>query len=267
MAIPLTEALVLGVVQGITEVLPVSSKGHVALAQMLFGAQADPATASFLHLGTLGAVLLVLRKRVVGALSEGLRGVFRPSLLKDTPGGRDAVVVALATVPTAILGLALSAPADVLASSPSVVGVCLLGSALAVGSTYWAPKGERAVPSHWGAAVVGLAQGAAVLPGLSRTAVTLSALVWLGVRGERAFELSFLIALPAIAGAVLLGAWHGFGHDVGAALLLGTGVAFVCGLAALEVLRKVMVRRAVAVFGIYLVPLGIATLAWGYARP
>jgi undecaprenyl-diphosphatase len=268
MAIPLTEALVLGIVQGVTEFLPISSDGHLALAQMLFGGQADLATTVFLHLGTLGATLLVLRKRAVAALTEGLRGVFRPSLLKDTQGGRDAVVVAIATLPTGVVGLALKEPSEAWSSSPMIVGLCFLGSAIAIGSTYWAPKGEKDTPPHWGAVLVGIAQGTAVLPGLSRSAMTLAALLWLGVRGERAFELSFLMSIPAIAGAEILEARHAFHcDDSGLALILGTAVAFVVGLGALQVLRGVLIRRVVSLFAIYLVPLSIATLAWGYARP
>jgi undecaprenyl-diphosphatase len=268
MAIPLTEALVLGIVQGISDFLPISSDGHLALAQMLFGVQAEAPAIVLLHLGTLGATLLVFRKRLASALTEGFRGVFRPSLLKDTQGGRDAVVVALATVPTGMVGLALRGPTDNWSSSAAIVGVCLLGSALAIGSTYWAPKGERDTPTHWGAVLVGVAQGTAVLPGLSRCAVTLAALLWLGVRGERAFELAFLVSVPAIAGAELLGSRQAFhGADGGAGLVVAACVAFACGLAALRILRGVMMRHAVAVFAIYLLPLGIATLAWGYARP
>jgi undecaprenyl-diphosphatase len=272
MAIPLTEALLLGLIQGITESLPVSSDGHLALADMLFGDQADLATRVFLHLGTLGATLLLLRKRVVGALTEGLRGVFRPSLLKDTQGGRDAVVVALATVPTAILSLALEGPSEVWSSSPTVVGLCFLASALAIGSTRWVPKGpakaELDTPSYWGAVIVGVAQGTAVLPGLSRCAMTLAALLWLGIKGERAFELSLLVSIPAILGTEILEGRHAFhGVDSASTLILGTCVAFVVGLGALQILRGVLLRRAVALFAIYLFPLGLATLAWGYARP
>jgi undecaprenyl-diphosphatase len=268
MAIPLTEAAVLGFVQGVTEFLPISSDGHLALVQMLLGGQADLATTVFLQLGTLGATLLVLRKRAAAALTEGLRGVFRPSLLKDTQGGRDAVVVAIATLPTGIVGLALREPSEAWSSSATIVGLCFLVSALAIGSTHWAPKGEKDAPPHWGAVLVGVAQGAAVLPGLSRTATTLAVLLWLGVRGERAFELSFLMSIPAIAGAEILEARHVLhGDDGGVTLIVGTAVAFVVGLGALRVLRGVVVRRAVSVFAIYLVPLSLATLAWGYARP
>jgi undecaprenyl-diphosphatase len=266
MASPITLAILLGLVQGMTEVFPISSDGHLALVQMLFGGQGLSSTV-LLHLGTLGATLLVLRKRAAAAFAEGVRGILRPSLLADTPGGRDAVVVGLATIPTAILGLVLREPARAWAASPAVVGACFLLSALAIGSTHWAPVGERDTPTRWGAVIVGVAQGASVLPGLSRSATTLAVLLWLGVRGERAFELSFLMAVPVILGAELFGA-HSFEGGEGAfAVVLATLASFVAGLVALRLLRGVLARRLVAVFAIYLVPLSVATLAWGYARP
>jgi len=269
MSVPLGEAIVLGVIQGITEFLPISSDGHLAVAQMLYGGEADLPTTVFLHLGTLAATLLVLRKRVTAAVVEGVRGLLRPALLEDTPGGRDALVVILASIPTAIVGLALKGPSEAWSNSPVVVGFCFLGSAVAIGSTQWGPKdGAKDVPSRWGAVLVGVAQGSAVLPGLSRSAMTLATLLWLGVRGERAFELSFLMSMPAIAGAELLEARHAFhGEESVMPLVAGTVVAFFFGVAALMVLRGVLVRRVVAVFALYLVPIGVATLAWGWARP
>jgi len=268
MSIPLPEALILGLVQGVSEFLPISSGGHLALARMLFGDEADRATSVCLLLGTLLATGLVLRKRAWSAAKEGLRGVVRPSLLKDTQGGRDAVAVLLATIPAGLVALALTGPAEAWSGSPTAVGIGLLASALAIGSTYWAPKGESDGPTYAGAVLVGVAQGAAIMPGLSRSAVTLATLLWLGTRGERAFELSCLMALPAMAGALVFEAGHASrGSDAGAALLLAAVTAFVVGLGALFVLRGVLARRAVSAFAIYLVPLSVATLAWGYARP
>jgi len=277
MAIPLPEAVFLGVVQGIAEFLPISSDGHLALLQMLVGGEADawaggqpqtPAATFFLRIGTISAAILILRKRVMSSLTEGLRGVVRPSLLKDTQGGRDAVTVALATIPTVVVGLALKGASEGWSSSPTLVGACFLGSALAIGSTHWAPKGDKDTPSSLGAILVGVAQGAAVLPGLSRTGMALATLLWLGMRSERAFELAFLMSLPALCGAELVAAPHAFHGDDGIpALIVGACVAFVVGLGALQLLRGIVARRVVAPFAVYLVPLGLATLAWGYARP
>jgi len=269
MHLPVLEAIVLGVVQGITEFLPISSDGHLALAQLLFGGQADLATTVVLHAGTFAATLLVLRKRVVAALTEGVRGLLHPALMRETPGGRDAFVVIVASIPTALVGLTLKKSVEEWSSSPTIVGVCLLLSAVAVGSTRWAPRGTELTPSTASAVLVGFAQGAAVLPGLSRSAMTIATLLWLGVRADRAFELSFLMSLPAVFGAILLEGRHGLGAEGSGvlALLLGTLVAFGVGIVALLALRRVLVGGKLAYFAIYLMPLAVATVAWGYARP
>jgi undecaprenyl-diphosphatase len=255
-------------VEGTTEVFPISSDGHLALVRMLFGSESDAAAAFFLHLGTLLATLLVLKKRARSAWGEGVRGILRPSLLEDTQGGRDATAVALATLSTAAVGLLLKAPSEACSGSPSMLGVCFLGSALAVGSTYLAPQGEKDTPTHWGALLCGVAQGAAILPGVSRSATTLTVLLWLGMRGERAFELSFLMSIPALVAGAILAAHHAIGgHESAWAIVLSTCMAFVAALGALRVLRTMVMRNTVAGFAIYLLPLGLATVAWGYARP
>jgi undecaprenyl-diphosphatase len=228
----------------------------------------DPAAAPFMGVGTLAAILLVLRKRIRSVLVEGARGVLHPSLLKETQGGRDAVFLTLATAPTVWLGLSLKSLSSGVSTSLTLLGVCFLVSSLAIGSTYWAPKGQRQTPPHAGALLVGLASGLAVLPGMSRSGLTIATLLWTGVTEERAFELSLLVSLPALAGGELIQAWyaaHGAPGDV--MLVYATVLAFVVGIGALTVLRAILVRRRVSLFAIYLFPLGLATLAWGYARP
>src|SRR5580704_17402526 len=101
MSMPLGEAALLGVVQGAFDALPVSGDGHVALAQLLYGNDADLAVSVALHLGTLAASLVVVLRRLWAALEEGVRGLRRPALLNHTPGGQDAAFVAVATVATA----------------------------------------------------------------------------------------------------------------------------------------------------------------------
>ena len=98
--------------------------------------------------------------------------------------------------------------------------------------------------------------------------MTLVALLWFGVKRERAFELSFLMSLPAVFGALILEAPHALRSSGSAASLgLGTLVSFVVGIGALYLLRGVLIRGRLSLFAIYLFPLALATLAWGYARP
>ena len=265
---PLVEAVVLGALQGVTEFLPVSSDGHLAIARLWFGNDVDLALTVQIHVGTLLATIIVLWDRVRDAVARGLPALIAPARFQESQGGRDALAVLVATVPTAVVALVLEPKVQGWTSSPMVVGFFLFGSAIAVASTRWAPAGELDVPTMGGAALVGLAQGAAVLPGLSRSAVTLAALLWLGVRASRAFELAFLMALPAAAGAVVLEGRHAWrGTPALPPLVVGMAVALFVGIGALVVLRRVMVTGKLAWFAFYLLPVALASVAWGYARP
>src|SRR5690606_6870029 len=103
---PLALAIVLGIIQGLTEFLPVSSSGHLALAQMLVGLGEPSLTLSVvMHAGTLAATALLVRERLVAAVRDGLKAVTSPRSLTQTVGGRDVLVVVLASLPTAVIGL------------------------------------------------------------------------------------------------------------------------------------------------------------------
>ena len=297
----LPPALVLGALHGATEMLPISSSGHVALAQLLGGGGTGggrdaweggvPAT-TWLHAGTLAATIVVARRRAWAALEEGVRGFSRPSTWRETRGGQDAATMALATLPTAVIGLAFGARTAAWAASPTVIGAGLIASALVVGSTALAPRGDRDTIPYWAALLVGVTQGAAIIPGYSRMGLVLAALTWLGVRPARVFELALLVSIPAVAGALLLrglaafgllpdaaifadtvpGARGSFSRSLGdgvdlLALLAGAMLAFGVGVLALLALRRVLVGGKLALFAVYLVPLAVATLAWGYAKP
>ena len=269
MSIPLGEAACLGVLQGTTEVLPLSSAGHRLLEELLFGRAGDVTLTLLLDVAVFAATLLVFHKRAWTAFEEGLRGLGRPALLGETPGGRDAVFVGVANLVSGLIGFAVHralGPAAV--GSLYVIGGGLLASALVLASTPFAGPGSVSSPGWVVALVVGGAQGCAVVPGLSRSGLTLAALVWMGVATERAFELSFLTSLPALAGIAIFEAPAAF-HTSESVVSLVTGalLAFAFALGSLMVLRRVVESRKLHWFAIYLAPLATATLAWGYARP
>ncbi len=268
---PLTAAL-LGVVQGATEFLPVSSDGHVALFALLFGETEMPLSmVILLHFGTLIATLLVFRADVRTLLQATWRAARRPRELRDTEDGRLVAAILVASVPTAIIGLAMRDAVVAWARVPAIVGVCLLGSALAVASTRW--SGARASLTEAGvplphAALIGVAQGLAVLPGLSRSACTIACAMALGTVGPAAFRLSFLMSLPAVAGAVLLELRHPeVLRELGPSAMVGAGVAFVVGWGCLLALRGIVRSGRFWAFAIYLVPLGATLLAWDLVGP
>lgn len=266
---PAQDAALLGVVQGLTEFLPVSSDGHLALADLLFGI--GPGSLTFtvlLHIGTLVATLIVLRQRTLRALSQGTRALFSPSRFFETPGGRDALTVILASMPTAVIGLLLRDAVERWTRSPMVVGLGFAGTSVCVVSTLWLRPGQREQPSLLGAMLIGVAQGLAVLPGLSRSGSTIASALWLGVRPDRAFELSFLMSLPAVLGAVLLESREALHSDIdGSAALIGVLFALLTGIVALRALRHVLERGRFAWFAAWTTPLAVATMAMAARWP
>jgi undecaprenyl-diphosphatase len=135
-------------------------------------------------------------------------------------------------------------------------------------STLWVRPGSREVPSYGGALLVGIAQGLAVLPGLSRSGMTITSALWLGVRPERAFELSFLMSLPAVFGAIVLESRHAMGETFPVTpALVGASVAFASGVLALLLLRRIVRNGRFALFALWTVPLALATLAMAAVWP
>ncbi len=266
---PVLEVTLLGAIQGLTEFLPISSDGHLALAQILFRTKDAGLTLTvMLHAGTLIATALVLRKQVRGLVKGTVTALGHPSRLFSTIEGRDALFVLVASVPTAVIGLLSRDAVAALTASPLAVALGFLVTGALLVSSLWAPRGEVDHPSAWTALIVGVAQGVAVLPGLSRSGSTIVLALWLGVRPVRAFELSMLVSLPAVGGAVLLEGRHirDFGDDV-ALVGLGAIVAFFVGVLALNLLRRSLVRGLFPWFALWVVPLGFATMALAWAWP
>ena len=258
-------AAALGALQGLTEFLPVSSSGHVSLGAMLFGIPDMPlAMVVVVHAGTLIATLMVVGRDVGQLTVETARGLGRPREFLATEQGRIVAGVLLATIPTAIMGLYLEDRVAEWSHVPWIIGVFLLCSAVAVLSTLKG-AGEKEVLPLWAYTLIGVAQGLAVMPGLSRSGTTIAAGILLGLSGPQAFRFSFLLSLPAVTGAVLLelvkpGALESLGYP---ALIAGT-VALGVGYVALRLLRHIVVQGRFWAFALYLVPLGLGLILWSY---
>ncbi|MDH5492890.1 MAG: undecaprenyl-diphosphate phosphatase [Myxococcales bacterium] len=260
----LTAAL-LGVVQGFTEFLPVSSSGHVALGAFFFGLEEPPLSLAIaLHGGTLLATVVFLRAdlRSLGASLRG--GASAPRTFLSSQDGQTLLAIVIASIPTAVIGLLLRHWAEALSLLPWAIGACLLVSGLLVLSTR-GREGARAVLPLGAAALLGLAQGLAVLPGISRSGTTIAVAMLLGLRGEAAFRFSFLLSLPAVTGAVLL---ELLGSDamerLGAGALIGGAIAALSGYLALALLRRLVTEGRLALFAIYLFPIGLALIIWDF---
>jgi undecaprenyl-diphosphatase len=275
-ALGFEEAVCLGLLQGLTEFLPLSSDAHVALAETLLdvgsSAGSDNAERLTLHAclraGTLLAGLFFFHERIA-AISISLFHSLRAGRLPDaSTAGGDAVLIALASLPMLGLGLLLQPALASWQGRPLALGFGLILSALWLTSSLWAGAGAKTSMTLRGAALLGTAQGIAWLPGLSRSGASLVCALWLGLRAERAFELALLATLPGLGCALAfdLGAVD---HLEGSLLALaaGTFVAFGAGLAGLYLLRRVVQSGHVAWGALWLLPVALASLALAKAWP
>jgi undecaprenyl-diphosphatase len=260
----------LAVLQGLTEFLPVSSSGHLALAERLLGFSEPPMLLNIsLHVGTLVAVLWLYRRELLRLVVAGWRWLARPprrdgrwrSWAPADEWEGEAVGLVVGTAVTGVVGLAFRGPFEAAGASPTALGALFMACGAILAATRWAPDGRAAVtPGR--AALIGLAQSIAILPALSRSGLTIAAALFLGVERERAARFSFLLAVPAILGAELVGGLSGLS---GAALpawqhVAGAALAAVVGVVALRAVVLIVRHRALPWFALYLVPLGLAVL-------
>ena len=261
----LPTALLLGMVQGLTEWLPVSSSGHLVIFEHLSGVRPPLFFNIALHLGTLFAAGWLLREDILRALRATPRALrtFRDGTAD--PDERTVLLVLLASIPTAIIGYSFDTLATGWLGSLRITGVGLLVTA----SVLWLSRGRggthdtATVPFTVGA-WMGLAQGLAVLPGLSRSGLTIAAGMAAGMRPVAAARLSFLMSMPAIIGATGLellqdreGALAGVAP---AEFLFGVAAAAVTGFLALRWLLTLVEQRRFHWFAPYCGVVGLALL-------
>jgi undecaprenyl-diphosphatase len=265
------EMILLAIVQGITEFLPISSDGHLAVVNALLDARGRSEvpdlleTTIVLHLGTLASVLVFYRREIVRVLTSDRRAI---------------VPLVVATIPAVIVGLAIEKglPEETktwLLESPLLAGLGFFVTAAALVWLGRSREGELDYPeTPWGKALaIGAFQASAILPGISRSGMTISSGVGLGLRREQAATFSFMMAIPAIAGAGLLktidAIQAGTTSTPMPTLALGFVVSMVVGLGALWLLLRMLRRGRLDLFAWYLVPLGAAVVIWqmGTAPP
>lgn len=270
------EAVVLGIVQGLTEFLPVSSSGHLVLFQHLFGlAEPELLFDICVHVGTLAAVLAAFYKDILNLLATLVRlpGLLRASggvgaLFVHHPEFRLVVMIVLGCIPTAALGVLFAKMAEQLFGTVWLVGVALL----ITGTFLWftrqlKPSGRPIRQMRLkDALLIGLIQGLAIIPGISRSGATISAALYLGVDRELAGRFSFLLAIPAILGALVLGLEsEAFQTSIPiGTLLIGSLVAAAVGYGALVVLLKIVKKGQLHRFSPYCWLVGIMAiiLSW-----
>ncbi len=258
------QAVVLGIVQGLTEFLPVSSSGHLVLAHYFLGwgdsleLWVDIAT----NTGTLLAVLVYLRRDVATALGGFVRGLGSAEARRE-PGWHLALLVLAGSVPTVILALLLKPVFEHL-NAPLPVAIALAITGLIL---WFAPRqgGKHDVRkvTFLDAIIAGVVQGLAVIPGISRSGSTISVLLWRGVDKDLAPRLSFLLYLVVSFGVAILGARDVLAADVELVPLIAMFVSsFVVGYLALRVVFALLRRGQFRVFSPYLWALSAFTLIY-----
>jgi undecaprenyl-diphosphatase len=255
------EAALFGVVQGLTEFFPVSSSGHLAVFQELFGGREGEELLFevAVHVATLVAIVFFFRQRII-ALVLGFFARERDSI--EYVGK-----LALATLPSVIVGLTAKDWIASQFSNPNFVGGALLVTGCVVMTTRWTARGAEAggiVPSWKAAILIGLAQSFAILPGISRSGSTVAMALALGLTPRAAAEFSFLLGIIAISGAAVLILPELSNVEPEQILNLGLGgaTALVSGLLALWLFVRMLDRQLFHHWAWYCWAAGAAFLAW-----
>ncbi len=269
-------ALILGIVQGLTEFLPISSSGHLVLFQNLFGMNEPELLLDVcLHAGTLVAVCGIFYREILSILAAlwkapglyrthgGLKGMFR-----ENPEIRMSGLIIVGSVPTAALGLVFHEMADRIFGSVQIVGTMLM----ITGTFLWFTRlvsAEGRLLKKMGISdslVVGFVQGLAIMPGISRSGATISAALFLGIDRDLAGRYSFLLSIPAICGALILG------FDSSAmkssippeGILAGAAAAALSGFFALKALLRLVRTGRIYYFSWYCWAIGSVALMWHF---
>jgi len=268
----LLEAVFLGLVQGLTEWLPISSFGHLIVVQKLLGMQLPLFFDVALHGGTIFALIVFFRKDIWKILSS----VFRLDFKSES--GRLGLLVLAGSIPVALTGFFLYNTLVALFSDISLIGAAFIATGFILYSTKFFKAGQR----NWqelsfkDALFVGAAQAVSIIPGISRSGITISSALFRKIERQAAFVFSFLLAVPAIIGANAFELYkvtesasgsafdfggNGFGVVV---MLVGVAVAAIVGYLSLKLLRDVLNKGKIYLFAYYCWAVGALVLAYLY---
>lgn len=267
------QAILLGFFQGVSEFLPISSSGHLAVLQRFFGIEEGNLFFSeMLHVGTLVSIFIVYRKDIWKMIVEFLK--LLGSLMKREKGirlnryQRYAVMILAATVPTVVLALLFKDLVEQLYSNMNfvAVGFLITGLLLWMSSKRYREEKDIERVTLKDAVIIGTLQGIAITPGISRSGSTIVGALFRGFKQDVATEFSFLLAIPAILGGGILGISDAL-KEGGAAfsmpLLAGVLTSAVVGVVAIRGLIRILNRKKLHYFSFYLWALGIGLLVYG----
>lgn len=263
------QALVLGIVQGLTEYLPVSSSGHLAIGQALFGLNSGEDNLAFtvlLHIATVLSTVVILWREIVWLFKDLFKWQWNE-------GTKYIVNILISMIPVGIVGLCFKEQVEAFfGDGLLVVGICLMVTALLLAFSYWAKPRQREHISPLHAFVIGIAQALAVLPGLSRSGSTIATGLLLGNKKEKLAQFSFLMVIPPILGEALLDAKDMAEEGISVALggispvaaLIGFLAAFVVGCLACKWMIDIVKRGKLIWFAAYCVAAGILAIILNY---
>ena len=272
------QAIIMGLVQGLAEFLPVSSSGHLVLSKFILGAELGTSALFeiLLHVGTLLAVFVFYWKDVLNLIKEGLLlikdfflFVFKRKKFDLYLDRKMVVFIIVASIPTAILGLLMEAfLEDLFLSSVVAVGFALLVTGTMLMLIRKMPKSDKTLEEMKGrdAFTIGLVQGIATIPGISRSGSTVTAGLFCGLDKEFAFRFSFLMSIPAILGAAVLKMMDVNIADLTAnagPYAVGMIVAAVVGYASIRWLKNLIQKDQFHYFGYYCLAVGLISIVYG----
>ncbi len=260
------EGLVLGLIQGLTEYLPVSSSGHLTIGAAIFGLQGEEnlAFTVTVHVATVLSTIVVLWREIVWLFRD---------LFKFTwnAGTKYVVNILISMIPIGIVGVFFKDEVEaIFGSGLVVVGICLLVTAVLLAFAYFAKPRQKADISMRDAFIIGLSQAVAVLPGLSRSGTTIATGLLLGNNKEKLAQFSFLMVIPPILGEALLetidllsGSAEAVTNVVPASvLIIGFLAAFVSGCIACKFMIELVKRGKLIYFAVYCAIVGAFALIW-----
>lgn len=252
--ISVLEALLLSIVQGITEWLPISSSGHLAILHNLLGFQDLPFDV-FLHFASILAVFVIFRKDIVKLFN-----------FRDKENLKYIGLLFLALIPAGLVGIFFKDQIESFFSSLFYLGIFFLASGIIIYSTKFSfPRKEK--PNVLDSIIIGGFQALAVFPGVSRSGATISSSLFRGLKKESAIKFSFLLAIPLILGATILESKDLVLSDINyLVLVISFFVTFIVSIFTIKLLLKIIKNRKFYLFGIYNFIIGILILIWNFLR-
>ncbi len=251
--VTLIEVLILAVIQGLTEWLPVSSSGHLVITQKVLGLNLPLIYSVMLHVGTLIVVLTVFRKDIINIIKAVIKRDFK------TDEGKLALLIAVGSVPIAIIGFVFYDVFKSLFSNIPAVALALLITGCVLFFSEKRPGNKKM--GILDSLLIGLAQGVAIIPGVSRSGVTLATGLLRKIDKATAFRYSFLLSVPAVIGATVMESKDlAVGNLDTVPLILGATISMIVGYVSLKLVQKIVMSEKFHLFAYYCWTIGIAII-------